>query len=338
MTVLLSHNSALEVLRAVPPQAGVLEVVGEPFDVSEAESGVRSLRAILPMCAALRQRPVHLLAGPRSARGVRAEIKTHQTGRKVIPAGLLRRLDEGLLCCGPELTFLQMARENSLVGAAVLGFELCGGYSHFSQLVSGFYDRPPLTTTRKLRRALGALSGVRGRGPAADALDLALDGSRSPMETVLTCALTFPGELGGCGFEAPRLNYAVELDEKAAALAGVRRCFLDLAWPAQMRALEYDGAAWHTDVRADRRRREALASMGWAVNVIDLGDISNVTSLLSTISLIQGAVPRIGEGPIDAAGLRDLLVRLLRATRFGLGLNAALFGVSLGRGVVDIHV
>ena len=158
------------------------------------------------------------------------------------------------------------------------------------------------------------------------------------METVLTCALTFPGGLGGCGFEAPIMNHEVVLDGRASALAGLSRCCLDLAWPKQMRAFEYDGAAWHTDVRADRRRREALASMGWTVNVIDLADVSDGSSLMGAISLIEGVVPRAEDGPIDAATLQALLGRLLKATRFGLGLNAALFGVPVGRGVVDVHV
>ena len=338
MSVLLSHNSALEVLRAVPPQTGMLKALEEPFDMKAAASGVRCVRDALSSCEALRQRPAHVLVGPSCTRGARGEVRAHQTRCASIPDGFLRRVQDGLLCCGPELVFLQMANETSLVGAAVLGFELCGGYAHFSQLASGFYDRPPLTSREKIGDALGKLAGVRGKRRAAEALDLVLDGSRSPMETVLTCALAFPGELGGCGFEAPIMNHEVVLDGRASALAGLSRCCLDLAWPEQMRAFEYDGAAWHTDARADRRRREALASMGWTVNVIDLADVSSGSSLMGAISLIEGVVPRAGDGPIDAATLQALLGRLLKATRFGLGLNAALFGVPVGRGVVDVHV
>lgn len=338
MSVLLSHNSALEVLRAVPPQTGMLKALEEPFDMGVAASGVTSVRDALSSHDVLRQRPVHVLVGPSRTRGTCGEVRAHQTRCASIPAGFLRRLEDDLLCCGPELVFLQMANETSPVGAAVLGFELCGEYAHFSQLASGFYDRPPLSSREKIGGALGKLGGVRGKRRAAEALDLVLDGSRSPMETVLTCALTFPGELGGCAFEAPAMNHEVMLDGRASALAGLSRCSLDLAWPEQMRAFEYDGAAWHTDARADRRRREALASMGWTVNVIDLADVSNGPSLASAISLIEGVVPRVGDGPIDAAALRALLGRLLRATRFGLGLNAALFGVPVRHGLVDVHV
>ena len=57
MSVLLSHNSALEVLRAVPPQAGMLKALEEPFDMKAAASGVRCVRDALSSCGALRQRP-----------------------------------------------------------------------------------------------------------------------------------------------------------------------------------------------------------------------------------------------------------------------------------------
>ena len=66
MSVLLSHNSALEVLRAVPPQAGMLKALEEPFDMKAAASGVRCVRDALSSCGALRQ----CLLAPR----VRAEL------------------------------------------------------------------------------------------------------------------------------------------------------------------------------------------------------------------------------------------------------------------------
>lgn len=47
MSVLLSHNSALEVLRAVPPQTGMLKALEEPFDMKAAASGVRCVRDAL---------------------------------------------------------------------------------------------------------------------------------------------------------------------------------------------------------------------------------------------------------------------------------------------------
>ena len=55
-----------------------------------------------------------------------------------------------------------MAGETSLIGAVVLGHELCGTYSPFAQMISGFYERPALTSVDKLRAATDAVSGMRG--------------------------------------------------------------------------------------------------------------------------------------------------------------------------------
>lgn len=338
MTVILSHNSALEILRATPPQTGLLTPYPDAFDMAQATSSLKPLRSALSALGAARQRPAHVLVNPSCRRGLHGEVRIHQVALPTIPQGMLLELDQGLLCCGPELVFLQMASEASLVGAAVLGYELCGKYSHFSQLISGFYDRPALTSKAEISATITQLAGVRGARRANEALGLVLEGSRSPMEAVLAAILSLPSSLGGCGFMAPRLNLRVNLDQKAASLAGTSRCYLDLAWPDQMRAFEYDGATWHTDARADRRRREALTHMGWTVNVIDLNDISNHSSLMSAVSLIDGVIPRDSKKPIDAKGTRELLGRLLRATRFGLGLNAALFGVPVEKGLVSVHI
>lgn len=101
MSVLLSHNSALEVLRAVPPQTGMLKALEEPFDMKAAASGVRCVRDALSSCGALRQRPAHVLVGPSCTRGARGEVRAHQTRCASIPDGFLRRVQDGLLCRGP---------------------------------------------------------------------------------------------------------------------------------------------------------------------------------------------------------------------------------------------
>ena len=112
------------------------------------------------------------------------------------------------------------------------------------------------------------------------------------METLTTCMLSLPNSEGGFGFHAPSLNHRVKLDETASRLAGQSFCFLDIAWPDQKRALEYDGAAWHQNPRAYRKRREALAQMGWTTNVIALEEMTDFTELMKTVALIDGIVPR----------------------------------------------
>lgn len=256
----------------------------------------------------------------------------------IMPAGALLSVDDGIYCAGPELVFIQMASETSLVGAVVLGCELCGNYSHFSQLISGFYDRPALTSKSGIASTCTELGGMRGIKRAKQALELVCEASRSPMETLTTCMLSLPNSEGGFGFHAPSLNHRVKLDETASRLAGQSFCFLDIAWPDQKRALEYDGAAWHQNPRADRKRREALAQMGWTTNVIALEEMTDFTELMKTVTLIDGIVPRDDGGNLEAPKSAELHQRLLRATRFGLGLEAALFGTPIRHGQVIYHV
>lgn len=61
---------------------------------------------------------------------------------------------------GPELCFAQMAREVSFLGIVVLGCELCGLYAHFLQMISGYYERPALTSAEKIAEALDVLEGL----------------------------------------------------------------------------------------------------------------------------------------------------------------------------------
>ena len=54
---------------------------------------------------------------------------------------------------------------------------------------------------------------------------------------------------------------------------------------------------------------------------------------------LMSSVPQMPrQGEVDTKLGAELLGRLLRATRFGVGLNGALFGVPVPRGKVKVHV
>lgn len=338
MSVVFSHNTALEILRAIPPQTSKLTPFNGYFEMLQTTSSLREMRSAVRSCPAIRQQPAHIMVDPSCSRGVKGEIRIHQTSSAIMPPGTLLSLADDVFCASPELTFVQMVSETSLVGAVVLGCELCGGYSHFSQLISGFYDRPALASRDKIAGICSELAGMRGVKRARQALELVCENARSPMETLLACEVSLPSSMGGYGFKKPELNYRVKLDERASQLAGSANCYLDVAWPEQRRALEYDGAAWHQDTRADRKRREALVHMGWTVNVIALEEMREHRELAKVVSLIDGVIPRDNDQPIDATGVSELHRRLLCATRYGLGLEPALFGVPVRRGQVIYHV
>lgn len=338
MPVILSHSSVLELLRAVPPQVRMYPHVTEPLRLADISTNPRELRSLDVRPFGIRRGPVHVLVS-KTAREIQAsDVRTHHFGPAVMPGGLLLELSSGVYAVGPELCFIQMARQSSLVGAVVLGCELCGRYSHFSEMVSGYYERPPLTSVERIGEAVSALPGLYGVSRASEALRWVRDGARSPMETVLAAELFLPGRHKGLAFVSPELNYEVRLDDAAAAITGTKGCSIDVAWPGVRRGVEYDSLEFHLDPEKDLRRKEALEHMGWTINTIKLDQMADHAALMRAVALFEGAVPRQPGGPASEEEVAELHQRLLRATRCGMGLERALFGVPVSHDAVRVHV
>ena len=341
MAILVSHNTALEMLRSVPPQLGALPRVDHPVVLEGVRARARDVHAANLRELGVRRSPTHVLL-PADEREIRSvDVRSHRTRLDVVPERLLLGAAPGVYVAGPELCFIQMAGVTSRVGAVVLGYELCGEYAHFSELVSGYYEREPLTSVARISAAIDALEGrggLRGAGVARAALEWVCDGARSPMETVVSAEMYLPRELQGLGFVRPELNFDVALDEVAAAITGTRRCSVDVAWPARRRGLEYDSREFHLDPARDLRRREALEHMGWTINVIDLDQMADHRELMKTVALFEDDVERQPGGSAPPEEVAQLHARLLRATRCGLGLERALFGVPVGRDSVRLHL
>ena len=338
MPIVVSHGSALELLRAVPPQVMAFPRVGTPLDLSRISTSPRELAAIDLSVFGIRRAPVHVLVEKTSPRMKAVGVRTHWFGLPVMPEGLLLELAPGVYAAGPELCFVQMARCSSLVGAVVLGCELCGCYSHFPEMISGYYERPPLTSVEKIAGAVDALSGLYGISRAREALRWVCDGARSPMETVLTGELFLPGRHQGLAFARPELNYVVPLDDAAAAVTGTRSCSIDIAWPGVRRGAEYDSIEFHLDPEKDLRRKEALEHMGWTINTIKLDQMADHQELMKAVALFEDEIPRQPGGPASVGEVAELHQRLLKATRCGVGLERALFGVPVPHGAVKLHV
>lgn len=338
MPVLISHNSALELLRSVPSQVFTPKQAASDLIVS----GLRPWRGMndYPTLQAhgLSFLPVHFLV-PSNKHQVKSSVtKLHRTSIASIPKDLVREVSPGVFVSGPELTFIQMASTTSLIGAVVLGHELCGTYSHFAKMASGFYERPPLTSVAKIENAIESLQGMYGLSRARAALRWVRDGSASPMETVVSCMLHLPVELGGFGKQAPKLNHVVKLDEASQRITGKKTCRIDTAYPDTTTGMEFDGASYHRDTEKDRVRREALAHEGWTIYVVNVDEMSSYEELKKKVDLMNSVPQMPRQGEVDAKLGGELLERLLRATRFGVGLNGTLFGATVPRGKVKIHV
>ena len=109
----------------------------------------------------------------------------------------------------------------------------------------------------------GRFTGIRN---CRLALRLCRGGVRSPMESKAYLALM------RYGVPAPETNYVVP---GAAFRSGVPMT-VDLAWPGQKVAVEYDGDQHRTDRsqwRRDQEKREFLRSRGWIVVIVTADDL-----------------------------------------------------------------
>lgn len=338
MPILVSHNSALERLRAVPPQVDTARLTEGPIDLNTVVPLKREIMGLSRDELGIAQLPIHhLMPGDKSTRQSKL-AKSHRWQAREVPAGLVREIVPGCYTCGPELCFIQMAASMSLVGAVVLGYELCGSYSQFPSFISGFYKRPPLTSVKKIEAVLDSLEGVRGARRAREALRWVRDGSASPMETVIACMLYLPCSMGGFGLAAPELNCEVGLSDEEAAITGTKYCMIDAGYRVQKVGLEFDGEAYHRNVEKDRRRREALAHAGWRIYVLNTDEVVSYEWLRRKVALLDG-VPRQRRGEEPSKTLANgLLARLLKATRFGVGLNRVLFNADVPAGMIEVHL
>ena len=337
MPILLSHNSALERLRAVPPQVDWARRTQTPVSLADLDPTGRDIAKTDFAQVGLLQSPVHYVVSSQERRTKRDAFKPHVCSLDTMPSGLLYDLGGGCFAAAPELTFIQMAQQTSLMGAVVLGYELCGTYSHFPRFISGFYERRALTTTLAIGNAIERLKGLRNLSPARDALKWVHDGSASPMETVVSCMLHFPATLGGFGLVSPSLNYEVPNDDAARTITGTKGCIIDNAYPDAKCGVEFDGREYHRDREKDRRRREALAHLGWTIYVLEVDDLTSYDAIEKKVALLDKVGRQPGAGPSREKGA-VLLERLLRATRFGVGMNDALFGVDVPKGRVKVHI
>jgi very-short-patch-repair endonuclease len=118
-----------------------------------------------------------------------------------------------------------------------------------------------VTTVDELRRYFATQRRMRNLRIAERLLDDIEPKSESPMETRLRLVLVEGGLL------RPEAQWEIK------NALGVVLWRLDLAYPAEMVAVEYDGA-WHFKQRRDDdRRRAALRALGWDVHVFDADDV-----------------------------------------------------------------
>ena len=245
---------------------------------------------------------------------------------KQLPDNALRKVRKNIYVSSPEFLFLQMATKLDLASLVALGMELCGTYrrkvkvqhlgtnevSHVTE-----YEQPSLTTPKRLRGFLGAMSFVPGRKKALSALDYVVADSASPMETAIYLLLCLPRHLGGYGLPLPVLNVSHELSDSAQRFTWRHSARPDLYWKKARLDLEYNSDEFHAEERRteDSMRRKALEDEGIEVIELTRKEVTSEALFHATALRIARKLGKkvrsqyAGDFLLRRAELRELLLR-----------------------------
>ena len=155
------------------------------------------------------------------------------------------------------------------------------------------YGHPRLTNTKELKNLTARMKSVNGQKKACRALRYILDGSASPMETILCMLLTLPHKLGGYGLPAPELNRRVDIGDTSKNRSGKSFYVCDLFWPKAGLAVEYDSDSYHSGadrIAADSRKRLELATLGITVITVTSRQVRNAIEFEGLAKLISRKV------------------------------------------------
>lgn len=214
-----------------------------------------------------------------------------------LPRDSFAKLARGLYVSSPEFVFLQMARELTLIQLIELGFELCGSYALDSTCEKGFRAREPITSVFRLQTFVNKADGVHGAKSARRALKYIIEGSASPMETVLAMMLTLPMAMGGCALPRPKLNRERSMRVGVGGETRIRRS--DLFWPDANLALEYESDLEHLSSRKfseDSIRRNEFVVDGVIVVTVTRMQMRNLLEfrkLVDQLSRMLGVKKRV---------------------------------------------
>lgn len=295
MRAVFSHSTAIELLDADAASNGFsgqglrggiamlpesFSVVASPFEISE----FREMYSLTT--------PLHAIVSDRGHVRDRGRlVKTHFWGNPSVGDRFMR-LSPGVMLSSPEVAFMQLASELSIVELVKLGFDLCGTYS-IGKRYAG-YQREPLTCADEIGKAVARSSRRHGVKAARKAVPYIRDDSASPMETAAAMLIGLPYKYGGASFGMPFMNHAIKLNEDARRMLDQRVCKCDLFYPDLMLDLEYESYEFHSgrrEMERDSLRREALALMGVRVLTVtyqQLVDPEKFEALISLVSKMTG--------------------------------------------------
>lgn len=286
-TCCVCDKSALELLRSSGRLLPELLDAPRTSDLAPCAIPPRIMLEDEMTRAGVATKPYHLLVASSNKRHHRDDVVCHRRETPLSRRTLIKA-SKDLYVTSPEYTFLQLAKsgEYDEVDLALIGFELCGTY-----VLDGSWDgftnlERPITSTAKIKRFLEHERGRKGAALAAQAIDLVLDASNSPMESVLAALFTFPRRLGGLGLGPAALNHPL--------VCGDDERYIDLALYLEKIGLEYKGKKYHSIEQSGRddRRQNMITASGYTIFNVWYEDlveehlfnnlVSHVTAALST--------------------------------------------------------
>ena len=135
------------------------------------------------------------------------------------------------------------------------------------------YSRTPLTNIKALTAFAPRMKGAKGYKNAKRALHYIIDGSASPMETILVMMLTLPHKLGGYGLPKPEMNKRIEIGKAAKHRPDRAFYKCDLIWEKAAFAVEYDSDMFHAG--ADRIAEDSMKRFDMSVLGIEPISLTN---------------------------------------------------------------
>lgn len=165
---------------------------------------------------------------------------------------------------------LEWERIRRLVAATVIACEFAGTYRLGAGSMPTAYRAPRIMDAAGLARVAAGVGKSQGTLRARRVAELMLEGSASPMETVLALMLTLPVEFGGFGLENPLLNRAVDVSGFQGTISDRDVVIPDFLWHEQGVALEYDSEEFHAlrgkgQLKRDVTRSNTLTALGYRV-------------------------------------------------------------------------
>ena len=264
---ILSHRTAMSYYRTLDPTHPKAAHATKAFPFDQASASSELLSTFNAGYSGFGGAPIDLLVPDPSLIRKTKKLIAHSCECE-LPGNSFWKLNDTLYISSPEFCFVQMAQSMSIPQLVELGVNLCSSY-YVDTKTGDLPEREPITTPTKLANFAKRAKGLRGVKKAKEALKWVVVGSRSPMETKLFVILCYPLSRGGYGFKICELNPHID-PGRYAYLTEQGYFHIDLCWVKDHTGAEYYGDNDHlNNVVHDRRRLDALGTLGWHMVVID---------------------------------------------------------------------